>query len=99
MRIRNPYPNPEDYGRIRAKDPELLKPVTLQCAAYDAAGRLVGKVVPRNPPPNANYPSFDMVHISMWDSGNHYEVDWIYAGPPSGSPLRRILRTSTAAGD
>jgi hypothetical protein len=48
--------------------------------------------VPKTPPPNAHYVSFDEVFMRTWDSPNEYQVDWFYAGPPSGNPGNAIFK-------
>jgi hypothetical protein len=79
----NPYPNPTSYA---AAPSNKLKPVTLTCSAYDAQGRLIGQITPRDPVPNAHYIALDEVFVRTWDSRNDYQVDWFYAGPPAGVP-------------
>ena len=93
--VKNPYPNPDDLRRAEqiadAKNTKL-KPVTLTCSVYGAQGNLISRVVPKTPPPNAHYVSFDEVFMRTWDSPNEYQVDWFYAGPPSGNPGNAIFK-------
>ena len=86
--VTNPYPTTEAYNRAEseAEKGKKLKLVTLTCSMYDAGGRLVTSMTPRVPPPNAHYVGLDETFIRTWDSGNDYQVDWFYAGPPSGIP-------------
>jgi hypothetical protein len=55
---------------------------------YDAKGNLVTRDQARKPPSNARYPGVDEIYLRTWDSHNKYQVDWVYAGPPSGDPTR-----------
>jgi hypothetical protein len=91
LSVKNPYPNytPEQLGKLNE---DKLKPVTVRCTAWDAAGHLVGTDVASDPKPNAHYVSFDEAFLRTWDAGNDYQVDWFYAGPPSGNPARAFLQ-------
>lgn len=87
--VKNPYPKSEDLKRaeqLADKTGKKLKPVTLTCSLYDAAGQLVASVTPTYPQPNAHYVGFDEVFMHTWDGRNDYQVDWFYAGPVSGVP-------------
>jgi hypothetical protein len=84
LSVRNPYPT------VTSSAATGTKPIGVTCSAYDGRGRLLNSVTATRPPPNAKYPGFDEVYLRTWDSKNRYQVDWLYAGPPSGSPLRHI---------
>jgi hypothetical protein len=86
--VTNPFPNVPDL----TPEMELKHPVTIICSLYDGSGRQLARVHPVDPPPNAHYASLDEAFVRTWDSHNRYEVDWIYAGPPSGSPIKSIVR-------
>jgi hypothetical protein len=88
VKVVNPYPN------VTKITPEmkLAHPVTLTCAAYDAGGRPLAAVRAASPPPNTDYASLDEAYFRTWDSHNKYQLDWIYAGPPSGNPAKSLLR-------
>jgi hypothetical protein len=94
--VTNPYPNVKDYNRaeqlVEAKKLKKLTPVTLTCSWYDDSGHLLGRTTPHNPPPNAHYVGIDEVFMRTWDSKNDYQIDWFYAGPPSGNPAQGFLR-------
>ena len=96
LKVINPYPDPDAIDRLyekygdNAKD--KIKPVTLECSAWDARGKLLRSVRPHDPPPNANYAGLDEAYMRTWDSNNEYDVDWLYAGPPSGNPLNTVVR-------
>ncbi|GAC1651163.1 MAG: hypothetical protein NVS9B15_11230 [Acidobacteriaceae bacterium] len=90
MVVTNPYPDTVSLKKAEKSD-KPLKPVTLTCFLYDGSGRLLSRVVPTDPRPNAHYVAFDEVFVRTWDSRNRYQVDWIYAGPPSGNPSRHFL--------
>jgi hypothetical protein len=88
--VSNPYPNPKtDTSKI---PPDKIKPVKIVCSMWDDAGNLVSRVHAVNPKPNSNYGSFDEAFVRTWDPGNKYQVDWFYAGPPSGDPIRTVTR-------
>lgn len=87
LAVTNPYPNPKDLQRVeKLGDVRKLKPVTMTCSMYDASGHLLASSTPKDPLPNAHYVALDEVYMRTWDRGNRYQVDWVYAGPPSGSP-------------
>jgi hypothetical protein len=85
----NPYPG---YKHMPSNSSPKLKRVKMTCAIYDQNGRLLKSVTPTNPPPNAHYIGLDEAYIRTWDSGNEYQIDWIYAGPPSGNPAQALLK-------
>jgi hypothetical protein len=87
LAVTNPYPVTFDTSNIPKKK---LKHVTVRCALFDASGNLINEVTAKNPPPNANYAALDEAFVRTWDSGNQYQVDWFYAGPPSGDPLNGV---------
>lgn len=87
----NPYPNPATIPQ----DSTTLKPITLRCSIWNSAGRLVSTDVASNPVPNTHYIALDEAYMRTWDSGNDYQVDWFYAGPPSGNPARLFLQRPT----
>lgn len=82
----NPYPNVKHFT------PKMKKGLKLVCAIYDSNGRLMARVVPNDPAPTGHYNGLDEAYLRTWDSGNLYQVDWVYAGPPSGNPVGSILR-------
>ncbi len=84
----NPYPDP----RKTPKDYSLAKPVKLRCSIWDTNGRLVATDLVKTPPPNAHYVGLDEAYMRTWDSDNTYQIDWIYAGPPSGNPAKGVLQ-------
>lgn len=86
LTVTNPYPTKEEQEKVANLDASQLKKVTLTCAMYDSTGKLLTKIVARDPAPNAHYQAFDEVYMRTWDSANRYQVDWFYAGPPSGAP-------------
>jgi hypothetical protein len=55
---------------------------------------LIARSVPTDPPPNTNYAALDEAFMRTWDSGNKYQIDWVYAGPASGDPLRVVTKSS-----
>jgi hypothetical protein len=85
MSVVNPYPNVTKFTS------KMKKPITLTCAAYDMSGRPVAAVRAADPKPNTHYGSLDEAYFRTWDSGNKYQLDWFYAGPPSGNPVRSVL--------
>lgn len=89
--VKNPYPNPKDLQRAEKNPDAKLKPVTLTCAMYDANRHLVARIAPTQPPPNAHYVALDEAFMRTWDSGNDYQVDWFYTGPPAGIPDHALL--------
>lgn len=91
LAVKNPYPNPKVLAKLANVDPQKLKPVTERCAAYDAAGHLLGSETAGFPRPNAHYAGFDQAYLRTWDSHNDYQIDWVYVGPRSGDPLARIV--------
>lgn len=90
IQVVNPYPKitPAQQAKLNAIDSSLWKPVIITCALWDASGRLLGSSTPTFPRPNAHYASFDEAYVRTWDSNNRYQLDWLYAGPPSGLPVR-----------
>lgn len=87
MDVLNPYPTLTNtqLGKISTAQ---LKPVTIHCMVFNAARHLVAYDTPTNPAPNAHYVALDEALIHTWDSGNKYQVDWIYSGPLSGIPVK-----------
>jgi hypothetical protein len=90
MSVLNPYPDPKVLAKLGDKDYSQLKKVTLRCSAWDANGRLIATVNAKDPPPNAHYAALDEAFLRTWDSRNDYQIDWFYAGPPSGDPTRTM---------
>lgn len=93
LSVKNPYPSFDALQKAETYADEhetKLKPIKMVCAVYDSQQHLVGKVVPTQPPPNAHYQAFDEVFMHTWDRGNTYQVDWFYAGPPSGIPAKGL---------
>ncbi|HLJ68735.1 MAG TPA: hypothetical protein VKX16_15380 [Chloroflexota bacterium] len=88
----NPYPNPKVLQQLGDISSDKLKKVKVICAAYDSQGHLISRVSPTDPPANSHYVAFDEVFMRTWDSNNRYQVDWFYAGPPSGDPLIAVAR-------
>lgn len=89
--VKNPYPyKPPPPHTPKAK----YKHVTLTCSIYDSSGHLIARSVPTDPPPNTNYAALDEAFMRTWDSGNKYQIDWVYAGPASGDPLRVVTKSS-----
>lgn len=86
--VKNPYPDPATIPQNDA----LLKPITLRCSMWDSTGHLVATDVASNPVPNTHYVGLDEAYMRTWDSGNLYQIDWFYAGPPSGNPARSFLQ-------
>lgn len=86
--VKNPYPNPATMPQNETD----IKPVTLRCSMWDSAGHLVATDIASNPVPNTHYVALDEAYMRTWDSGNLYQIDWFYAGPPSGNPGRRFLQ-------
>lgn len=90
MRVQNPYPDPTKIPKL---DDKLLKKVKLTCSIYDSTGKLLSTVQAVRPPPNTHYVGLDEAYLRTWDNLNRYQVDWFYAGPPSGNPIRGIARS------
>jgi hypothetical protein len=88
LSVFNPYPGVTNLP-IKPK-----KPVTLTCAVYDTSGHRIAYDRPMVPPPNTRYPGIDEMYMRTWDVHNRYQVDWVYAGPASGDPLRRIISST-----
>lgn len=84
LSVKDPYPN------VTSSAATGTKPIGITCAMYDSSGRLVNSITPTQPPANAKYPGFDEVYMRTWDSQNRYQIDWVYAGPPAGSPLKQF---------
>lgn len=98
--VKNPYPNDKDLVRaeklaVQFHKKSLIHAVTVTCSMYDASGHLIVTDTPHDPPTNAHYVSFDEAFMRTWDGGNNYQVDWIYAGSPSGNPLQGILAAAS----
>jgi len=96
----NPYPKPEVLAKLEAQnvDAAKLKPVTIHCSLYDARGNLIAMATPTDPRPNTHYQALDEVFLRTWDDHNNDQVDWFYAGPPSGNPGRAIFKPAGASG-
>jgi hypothetical protein len=92
MSVINPYPTTAEQVAADNLPPDQLKRPTIRCSAWDATGKLIGTDVATTPPPNTHYVSLDEAYIRTWDSHNNYQIDWIYAGPPSGDPLNHLVR-------
>jgi len=94
--VTNPYPqnglSPKAWAKVQKLDYSKQKPVTVRCAAYDATGRLIKSITPTRPRTNTHYVGLDEAFLRTWDSHNLYQVDWFYAGPPSGSPARTVIK-------
>ena len=82
LSVVNPYPG------ITKLPAHPKKPVTLTCSVWTPSGKRVAYDQPTNPVPNTRYPGIDEIYMRTWDSHNQYQVDWVYAGPPSGDPTR-----------
>lgn len=80
------------YGPKSHINPVEEKPATLTCSIYDSTGKLLSLDVARHPPPTMHYAAIDQVFLRTWDSGNNYQIDWLYAGPVSGLPSRDHLK-------
>ncbi|HZU13581.1 MAG TPA: hypothetical protein VFB58_12145 [Chloroflexota bacterium] len=81
LTLTNPYP----YAT--SLTPAMTKPVTVACSLYGAHRQLLVSHRPITPPTELHYAAIDLINMRTWDTGNNYQVDWIYAGPASGSPL------------
>ncbi|MGH2449587.1 MAG: hypothetical protein ACRDFS_13425 [Chloroflexota bacterium] len=88
--VDNPYPGWSPH-QLSTLNYLTEKPLGVTCMAYDAKGHLISSVHPTSPEPNAHYVSLDEAFFRTWDSANNYQIDWVYAGPPSGNPASRIL--------
>jgi hypothetical protein len=89
--VKNPYPiKPPPKNLPKTK----YKHVTLTCSVYDSSGHLIARTIPTNPPANTNYAALDEAFVRTWDSDNKYQIDWLYAGPASGDPLRLVTGSS-----
>jgi hypothetical protein len=86
IKVVNPYPDPKVLAKLGDIDPDKLKPVTLTCALWDSSGHLIASDTPTDPKPNTHYAALDEAYVRTWDSKNKYQIDWLYAGPPSGIP-------------
>lgn len=91
--VTNPYPDPKVLDKLRDVDPSKLKAVGVRCAAYDASGKLIKAITPTKPRTNTHYVGLDEAYMRTWDSRNNYQVDWFYAGPPSGNPGKSIFKS------
>lgn len=91
--VTNPYPTKEALQRAEdlAEKGKKLKVSRVTCSMYDSGGHLVTTMTPMVPPPNAHYVGLDEAFLRTWDSGNDYQVDWFYTGPPSGIPASANL--------
>lgn len=92
VKVTNPYPTAKSQAKVAGLDASQLKPVTVQCSAYDASGHLIATVTPTDPEPNAHYDALDEAYMRTWDSGNKYQVDWFYAGPPTTAVGGTVLQ-------
>jgi len=88
--LKNPYPDPKKIPP-NVKDTKL-KRVVLRCSIYDQAGKLVATTIAKDPPPNTHYVGLDEAYVRTWDNHNQYQVDWVYAGPPSGNPVVGLVQ-------
>lgn len=86
LSVTNPYP------RVQTLTSSMTKPIEIACTAYDASGRPLNPALPAPMASNVHYAGFDQVYIRTWDSGNRYQIDWLYAGPASGNPVSRLMR-------
>lgn len=91
VKVTNPYPTAKSQAKVAGLDASKLKPVTVQCSVYDANGKLISTVTPTDPQPNAHYNALDEAYMRTWDSGNKYQLDWFYAGPPTTSVGGTVL--------
>jgi hypothetical protein len=92
VKVTNPYPTAKARAKVAHLDAAQLKPVTVQCSAYDSNGRLISTLTPTDPQPNAHYDALDEAYMRTWDSGNKYQLDWFYAGPPTDSVGSNLLK-------
>ena len=92
VKVTNPYPTEAEQKAVAHLDAARLKPVTVQCSVYDSAGHLISTLTPTDPEPNAHYNALDEAYLRTWDSGNKYQLDWFYAGPPTTSVGGVILQ-------
>jgi hypothetical protein len=92
VKVTNPYPTAKEQAKVAHLDASQLKPVTVQCSVYDANGKLLSTTTPIDPQPNAHYNALDEAYMRTWDSGNAYQLDWFYAGPPTSSVGGTVLR-------
>jgi hypothetical protein len=92
VKVTNPYPTAKEQAKVAHLDASQLKPVTVQCSAYDAAGHLISTITPTDPEPNAHYNALDEAYMRTWDSGNKYQIDWFYSGPPTTSVGSNLLK-------
>lgn len=83
----NPYPG------VTNLPPKPKHPIVLTCSVYDSIGRRIAYDKPLHPPSNMRYPGIDEIYLRTWDYHNRYQVDWVYAGPPSADPTRSFGRT------
>jgi len=92
VRVVNPYPGYTPQ-QLAALNSSVLKSPVITCALFDSQGKLLGSVTPQAPLPssNAHYVGLDEAFMRTWDSQNDYQVDWFYAGPPSGLPVHLQL--------
>jgi hypothetical protein len=96
--VTNPYPNPKALEQVSNLDPSKRRKTTVICSAWDSSGHLIATVNAKNPPPNTQYQGLDEAFFRTWDSDNHYQLDWFYAGPPSGDPTRVLQPASLRNG-
>lgn len=94
LKVTDPYPNPTqaELDRLSNLDASQLKPVTETCTMYDSAGHLIAKDEATSPPPNTHYVGLDEAYLRTWDSGNNYQIDWVYVGSDTGDPIHGITR-------
>ena len=97
MAVKNPYPDPRVLAKLGNVNPDKLKHVTITCSAYDSTGKLIRTITPVDPPANAHYIALDEAFVRTWDHNNEYQIDWFYAGPPTGDPLNGIVRQPVVA--
>lgn len=93
VRVVNPYPGwtPQQLSTLNS---QTEKAPVITCALFDSSGKLIGAVTPTAPAfglSNAHYVALDEAFMRTWDSQNDYQIDWFYAGPPSGLPMHLVL--------
>ncbi len=91
VKVTNPYPTIAEQKAVAHLDASQLKPVTVQCSVYDSHDHLISTVTPTDPEPNAHYDALDEAYMRTWDSGNKYQIDWFYSGPPVKSQTSQVL--------
>jgi hypothetical protein len=96
MSLKNPYPNPADDAKASLLPAAKRKKIRFVCSVYNSSGRLLGQDIAVNPPPNTHYAALDEAYMRTWDSGNNYQVDWVYVGSRGGDPLVRFVSSSAS---